>query len=392
MSAFFMQPRPRWAILVGSLLLSVLPVPTVQAQLLPWRRSADTCPPAPCPTVPQLQPVPAPPQAAPTPTPEQQTPVPPAPQAGEEPSFSPERFAATGGESVALATPNMIGDLLGPFALLATGPTPTARTPRSPLVPFFARGAFKISENESPRPQDRILFDYNYFSGVGEPNGLANAQIHREVIGFEKTFLDQRASIGMRLPFFETAGDGSLSTDGVGDLTIILKYALLEDRSTGDVLSGGLVVTAPTGQSNLFDFNGVKIHDTLLQPWAGFYVGVDNWYIHGFLSLVVPTDSRDSTILFNDIGIGYWLYRGHSGLISGVAPTIEAHVTTPLNHRDSDANPFVDPIFFPDWVDLTGGVCIDLRNHSSLLLGVSTPVTGPKPFDVEAVVELNIRF
>jgi hypothetical protein len=43
-------------------------------------------------------------------------------------------------------------------------------------------------------------------------------------------------------------------------------------------------------------------------------------------------------------------------------------------------------------VDLTAGATFGLGNRSILALGVVTPVTGPKPFDVEALVQLNIRF
>ena len=34
--------------------------------------------------------------------------------------------------------------------------------------------------------------------------------------------------------------------DHLGDLTIVTKYALINDRETGNVLSGGLAITAPT--------------------------------------------------------------------------------------------------------------------------------------------------
>ena len=40
---------------------------------------------------------------------------------------------------------------------------------------------------------------------------------------------------------------------------------------------------------------------------------------HGFSSLLVPSDGRDVTVWFNDIGVGYWVYRDNDGFINGVA-------------------------------------------------------------------------
>jgi hypothetical protein len=43
-------------------------------------------------------------------------------------------------------------------------------------------------------------------------------------------------------------------------------------------------------------------------------------------------------------------------------------------------------------VVLTGGVNVLLGMNSTLGVAVGTPVTGPRPFDVEAVVTFNVRF
>ena len=37
-----------------------------------------------------------------------------------------------------------------------------------------------------------------------------NTFVHREVVGFEKTLFDGAASVGVRAPFFQQQGDGSL--------------------------------------------------------------------------------------------------------------------------------------------------------------------------------------
>jgi hypothetical protein len=282
-------------------------------------------------------------------------------------------------------------------------------------VPVASGGGFKIGENESPIPEDRVFFTYNYYNGLRGPGGPFGAaridaqqtvlngfpatittpvpatppgrfDLHREMAGFEKTFLDGTGSIGLRVPLLQMHGDGTFSQDDFGDLTAIVKYAPFFDRSTGNVLSGGLAVTFPTGPANNTIIG--NIHSTLFQPFVGYRWNVDRFFVQGFSSVVIPTDSRDATLLFNDIGVGYWLYRGNGRrAITGIAPVLEAHVTTPLDHRQT-----TDAIFVPNIVSFTGGVHVGIGGRSSFTIGVNTPVTGPRPYAVEAIAQFNFWF
>ena len=290
-------------------------------------------------------------------------------------------------------------------------------TTRIVRVPISSLGAFNIAENESPRPQDRVFFTYNNFNNLQGPGtgsntpivntqttsnfsgpvvttttipGIANptVNLNREIFGFEKTFLDGRASVEMRLPLLQQQSAIDLGGfSDVGDLTIIGKYALLMDNVTGNVVSAGLVVTCPTGTAiPLLD--GGELHSTLYQPFFGYIWNFDRFYVQGFHSVVVPTDPRDVTLLFNDVGADFLLYRGASdGFLTSIVPTFEVHVTTPLNHRSSD-----DPLFAPDLVAITSGVHVGLGRNSTLTLGVVTPVTGPRIFNVEGLAQFNLRF
>src|SRR5205085_2699999 len=106
--------------------------------------------------------------------------------------------------------------------------------------------------------------------------------------------------------------------------------------NTGNVLSGGLVLTLPTGNSQVLN-NGNDIHNVLLQPWGGFILNSDRFYVQGFSALIIPVESQDATIWTNDIGVGYYLYRNPgAGGLTAVIPTIEGHLTTPLNKRGID--------------------------------------------------------
>jgi hypothetical protein len=289
--------------------------------------------------------------------------------------------------------------------------TPITQT-RTVLVPNGALGAFKIAENASPRPVDRVFFTYNFFgdlsgpgSGATDPINITtgnnnvrvntfipgtpavNSNVNREIFGFEKTFLDGFASIEMRLPLLQQNStlDGFGSHD-IGDLTIIGKYAFILDQPTGNVLSAGLAITAPTGH-NIATIDGT-IHSTLIQPWVGYIWNYNRFFVQAFHSVVVPTDSRDVTLLFNDVGFNYWLYRGEPNrALSSIVPMVEVHVTNPLNQRGADS-----PIYVPDLVVITGGVHLGFGRNTTLSFGVATPVSAPRVYNVEAFMQFNMRF
>jgi hypothetical protein len=244
-----------------------------------------------------------------------------------------------------------------------------------------ARGAFKIAENESPRPQDRFFATYNYYDQVLN----ASLQVHREMVGVEKTFLGGNASVELRLPFIQSHASGAGTESEIADMTAIVKYAFINEPDR--VLSAGLAVTAPTsGIPTVLILRPTgfeAIHPTLLQPFVGYIWGVNDFFIQGFSSVMAPTDSRDGTWMFNDVGIGYWLWRGE-GRLKAIVPTFETHVNTPFNHRGAPG--------FGDSVDLTAGSYFYLGQRLTVGMALGTPVTGPKLFDFEALVNLNWRF
>ena len=86
-----------------------------------------------------------------------------------------------GGGTSSNFLPNVIGDL-GPgirtsATPVSTGGTPV-RTPPANDVTSIIR-VFKIAENQSPRPQDRVFFTFNYFNNVNSSiNKLNNSPIY----------------------------------------------------------------------------------------------------------------------------------------------------------------------------------------------------------------------
>ena len=328
------------------------------------------------------------------------------------PNLSPETGGAGLGSAFAAApeggtqpaasfNPGMFGDLIGIQArravFIAHGTTMNPNPVRSVGGNFIAvvapvpyHASFKITENESPRPTDRAYVSYNYYSDVTRLTpGLSDTDLHRETIGFEKTFLDGDASFGIRLPFLQLVGDSNVEDNQVGDLSLIFKYALLNDRRTGDVFSTGMVLTLPTGKDVTID-GATSLHATVFQPFLGYIVNFDSWYLQGFSSLAVPTDFRDVTLLFNSVGVGYKLYQNNSPDVSlhGIVPVAELHLNTPLNHRGLNE---ADPISYPDGLDGTIGVHL-IFQRVNFGLAVGTPLIGPRPYDVEALANLNFTW
>jgi hypothetical protein len=381
-------------------------------------------------------------------TKEKQKPPPPVPTAPQPGTDALTAAMDTGLEAPEGINPRMIGDLPGTFSLarillpavvttqtfttlttVRTGangqlvfittkvPGPVIQTQTNVLVisrvPLPFAGAMKVGENQSPAPEDRVFLTYNYYNDVRGPSGPLVAprtevlpttvvgapaiasitipgppsvDLHRQMFGFEKTFLDGVGSFGMRLPFAQVQGDGSVGQQDVGDVSAIVNFALYRSARDGNILSAGLMATLPTGPP----VNTVvgNIHPAVYQPFMGYRWTVDRLYVQGFTSLAIPADSRVVMPLFNDVAVGYWLYRGTStSTISAIIPTLEAHITTPLNHRNPN-----DPIIVPDFVALTAGVHIGFLNRAMLTLGATTGVTGPRLFPIEAVAQFNYRF
>src|SRR5262249_19862099 len=113
--------------------------------------------------------------------------------------------------------------------------------------------SFKIADNQTPMPVDRITYSFNFFDYVNQSVNqrfnvpLERIQAFRHVLGFEKTFFNQNASFGMRLPINTVNANSSIPNLGqtstaVGDLAAFFKYALYIDRARGRVISPGMAI------------------------------------------------------------------------------------------------------------------------------------------------------
>lgn len=413
-------------------------------------------PPGYCPQgQPQMMPVPVKPQQAPstpatpsTPT----TPSTPSTQSSQQqPESQPstadqnlspsdadmggERSGAAGGETVATATPNMMGDLLVPSGgcrfprsrisslsgsssssggSFQGGYSSSSQSSSRPKIRISTRQlkcsdgripssshSFKVADNNNALPQSRIFANYSYFNdvnrGFNKANGLPGSMdVHQEVFGFERAFADGNASFSMSMPL-NTLVDPDVvgTTVGVGNLTMVGKMVIYEDDDyDGDFLvSTGMGVTVPTGPNG---FAGAAVpfgvNDVTLQPYLALVYRAGPWYVIGFSSVDVPIDARDAVLWYNDVSVSYYIQTpgALNGRLTAVVPTVELHINTASTHR-SDGT-LLDPASTPDWIDITTGATLMLGRYTSLALGASLPVTGPLPYRVEGMAQLNLRF
>jgi hypothetical protein len=335
-----------------------------------------------------------------------------APSAGEEGGFG------SFGSFVGNDAPAILGDM-SPLTVaqrvtaavpppFPPHPLPHPPSPRrvSSLAP--STHTFKIADNQSPMPQDRVYFTFNYFNDLNGPldrrfeSPVDNLRAYRYIFGFEKTYDQGNGSIGMQLPLDSLTGEPTISgrfaklggtSTAVDDLTVYTKYVLKKNPATGSLISVGLAVTPRNGPDTFAGANYVTgVNDTTVQPFLGYLWRRGDFFLHGFTAIDVPTSVRDVTMVYNDIGIGYFVYNNPDpgAFLRALVPTFEVHVNDPLTHRDFD-NQF-DISGTADVVNLTYGINAMIGPNSVFTFGVVTPVTGPQPFQYELIGLLNFRF
>jgi hypothetical protein len=251
---------------------------------------------------------------------------------------------------------------------------------------------------------EREYFTFDYFDyvdkAVNDRSGAAvwRIRIHYETFGLEWANQEGTSSVGLRLPINTFNADNSIagmdgtSTD-IGDLSIIFKEVVWRDRDRGNLVSGGLAVTPPTGPGAFAGSNHLGgFRSTTLQPFVGYIWNWDRLYVQGFSAFDFPTDKNDVILCNNDIGIGYALFRTSGGHfpITAVIPTGELNVSTPLNHRG--ALSLSDQAGAADVVSLTAGMTLEVLHKTGLAIGCTVPFTGPRPFAYEIQAQVRCHF
>jgi hypothetical protein len=292
---------------------------------------------------------------------------------------------------------------------------------------------FKISENTSPLPRDRVYYMFNGFQQAGITADNRVIDVNRHTLGGEKTFWDGGASIEVRMPILQglSAGqtpDGDLyNDDGVefGNLTLIPKFIISEGPDS--IWSAGLGINLPTARAASILDPGTQqplltVHNETvnLSPFLGWlWLPSDRTYVMSYVQADFAaggyrvTDGANNAVgtlidqnLFHfDVTVGQFLYRDYNARLSGIAAQVELHYTTTMQ----DANPvglgtgqLGNPFNRLDLLILTAGLNFEFWNASWLTVGCAVPVRGSqdpisglhpeRPFDAEIQVFFNRYF
>lgn len=300
------------------------------------------------------------------------------------PSEAPAQFGDTSMLDLAAAfdsaaasgfsAPNMLGDLQ-PFNGSYSGSS------RGIYARQRAAQRYKVADNTSPMPRTRAFYNYNYFNNVFETNG----DLHRNVLGAELAFLDNRASVEIRqsLNSFANMGVGNNGTEA-GNLVAVFKGVLFQ--SSEFLFSSGVSLGFPVGPTP----DGFPGGNGIVAPFAGYLYqpAGSRAFIQGFNQVDLPTDGDDQSVLHTDIAGGFWLRRGaYDSLITGIAPTVELHLYTPLGDAPTGS---LTGLVYDDVLNLTSGVTFVIRDNATLALAFGVPLTERQDYDFEAQVQFNI--
>lgn len=222
--------------------------------------------------------------------------------------------------------------------------------------PIFGR--VNVADNNSPIPTDRVYLLYNHFHNTSvsyyndgiNPSEGAVSSANQYSVGVERTLLDPRYSLELRLPLFTNATASTATFDAnvgcVGNLTVINKWSLYNDPTFA--LTAGLGISLPTGGDARFSIAGntyavLRNQSVHLQPFLGFLsTPTERSFFQGFIQMDTPLNSNgirasgndrisDQAVLFLDVSAGHWLYRNiESRFLTGLAPIVELHYTTAL--------------------------------------------------------------
>jgi hypothetical protein len=297
----------------------------------------------------------------------------------QEPSTTPGAEAATGAETAAVSAPNMLGHLLYgsrsvTFSYNRAGAIINVPNPGSTSIVNPA-----VADDESPLPRDRVGFRFNFYDNAQQVTGFGPpvfTRVNGALVGtsfsqtkeydveeynfyFEKTFLDGRASVELRVPF--STGLSSNLNLSAGNVT-------------GPAAGGGFGVTT-TPEGSLGSEDTQFGHMTLL--FKGLAYCGEKFSLTGGLALGIPSGA-DQTVNINDF----------AGTTTVGTATIQRERNIHIDDATWSLSPFVAFLSTPtDRLFSQGFVQVDvplnksgLNYSETFLRGTPPPLPGPPSF------------
>lgn len=276
-------------------------------------------------------------------------------------------------------------------------------------------------------PRDRVFLNHTTFTDVPLTSG--GETINRLVPGIEWAFLQQRASLEVRLPFASTLDPGINADRGprmhsaqFGNIVTTLKG--LVSRTATSAVAVGVSMTSPTARDlnisvNGEPFLGIENESFHVMPfimgsnYRGRWFG--QWYVQGDMDTTgSPVDIQnvstgqieragtlhDAPMVYAGVSGGFWIFqRGHrtvsfdtaspektvkrtvytgGGGITGLAPIMEFHFNRSLDKGEVITSGPVEVRSASDFslTNLVLGSVMTFGSGGSLTVGWGTPIIG----------------
>lgn len=230
----------------------------------------------------------------------------------------------------------------------------------------------------------RHQIDSGFITGGGDVDLFA--------LQLRYAFNDRLALIATKDGYINIDLDSGASADGWADLSLGLKYALIDDRANQFILTPGFTFEVPTGSNEVFQGNG----DGELNLFVSAAKGFDKFHLTGNAGIRVPFDGDDESAILHyslmaDVKVSRWFQPFIA--LNGITVVDEGNAL-PLTTEGYDLINFGSALADGETqITLGGGFRSQLTDSLSFGVAYEQPITDPEGlYDDRLTVDMIWNF